>query len=192
MLSFLYSSILTSIPSIQSYVFSSRQICMRELDYKVSWAPKNWCFLTVVLENTIKESLGLKEIKPVNPKGNQSWTFFEWSNAENDVPILWLLDAKDQLIGKDPDAGKIEGRRRWWKRMRWMVASLTQWTGVWAPGVGDGQGSLACCTPWGRKESDTIEWLDWIECYLGSPHLIKLLSILIKNNLNLYLCIRIL
>ena len=79
----------------------------------------------MVLEKTLKESLGFKESKPVNPKGNQSWTFFERSDAENDVPILWPLDEKDWLIGKDPDAGKIEGKRRRGMTEDEMVGGIT-------------------------------------------------------------------
>ena len=85
------------------------------------WAPKNWCFWTVVLEKTLESPLDCKEIKPINPKGNQSWIFIVRTVAEAETPILWPSDAKNWLIGKDPDAGKIEGRRRReWQRMRWL------------------------------------------------------------------------
>ena len=94
---------------------------MWELDYKESWAPKNRCFWTVVLEKTLESPLDCKEIQPVHSKGNQSWIFIGRTDAENEAPILWLPDAKSQLIGKDPDAGKIEGgRRRGRQRMRWL------------------------------------------------------------------------
>ena len=79
---------------------------MWELDYKGSWVPKNWCFLTVVLEKTLESSLDCKEIKLVNPKGNQSWIFIRRTNAEAESIILWLPDGKDWLTGKDPGAGK--------------------------------------------------------------------------------------
>ena len=79
---------------------------MWELDYKESWALKNWCFLTVVLEKILESLLDCKEIKPVHPTGNQSWIFIEKTDAEAETPILWLLDAKNWLTGKDPDAGK--------------------------------------------------------------------------------------
>ena len=79
---------------------------MWELDYKESWAQKNWCFWTVVLEKTLKSPLDSKEIKPVNPKGNQSWIFIGRTDAEAEAPILWPLDVKIWLTGKDPDAGK--------------------------------------------------------------------------------------
>ena len=79
---------------------------MRELDYKQSWVPKNWCFWTVVLEKTPESPLDWKEIQPIHPKGNESWIFIERTDAEAETPILWLLDAKNWLIGKDPEAGK--------------------------------------------------------------------------------------
>ena len=90
-------------PSSQSYGFSSSRVWMWELDHKDGWAPKNWCFWTV-LEKTLGNLLDSKEIKPVNPNGNQSWTFIGRTDAE--APILWPLDAKNWLTGKDPDAGK--------------------------------------------------------------------------------------
>ena len=92
--------------SSQGYGFSSGHVWMWELDYKESWALKNWCFWTVVLEKTVESPLDSKEIKPVYPKGNQSRLFIERSDAEAETPILWLPDAKNWLIGKDPDAGK--------------------------------------------------------------------------------------
>ena len=93
-------------PSSQSYGFSSGHVWMWELDYKESWALKNWCFWTVVLEKTLESDLDSKEIQPVNPKGNQSWAFIGRTNAEAETPILWPPDVKNWLIGKDPDAGK--------------------------------------------------------------------------------------
>ena len=92
--------------SSQSYGFSSNQVWMWELDYKESWAPKSWCFWTVVLEKTPESPLDYKEIQPVHPKRNQSWTFIGRTDAQTETPILWPPDAKSQLIGKDPDAGK--------------------------------------------------------------------------------------
>ena len=76
------------------------------LDHKESWAPKNWCFWTVVLEKALKSPLDYKKTQPVNPKGNQSWIFIGRSDAETEIPILWPPDAKNQLTGQDPDAGK--------------------------------------------------------------------------------------
>ena len=90
----------------QSYGFSSSHVWMWELDHKEGWAPKNWCFWTVVLENTKERPLDNKEIKPVNPKGEESWIFIGRTDAEAEALILWPHDAKSQLIGKDADAGK--------------------------------------------------------------------------------------
>ena len=92
--------------SSQTYDFSSSQVWMWELDYKESWAPKNWCFWTVMLEKTLESPLDSKEIQPVHPKGNQSWIFIERSDAEAETPELWPPDAKNWLLRKDPDAGK--------------------------------------------------------------------------------------
>ena len=94
---------------------------MWELDYRESWVLKNWCFWTVVLEKTLESPLDCKEIKLVNPKGNQPWIFSRRTDVEAETPILWPRDAQNWLIWKDPDAGKIEGgRRRGWHRMRWL------------------------------------------------------------------------
>ena len=102
----------------QSYGFSSGQVWMWELDYKKSWALKNWCSWTVVLEKTLKSPLDCKEIQAVNPKGNQSWIFIGRSDTEAEAPILFPPDGKSWLIGKDPDAGRLKtkregGGRRW-------------------------------------------------------------------------------
>ena len=94
---------------------------MWELDYKESWAPKNWCFWTVVLEKTPESPLDCKESQPVHPKGNQSWIFIGRTDATAETPILWPPDEKNWLIWKDFDVGKIEvGKRRGWQRMRWL------------------------------------------------------------------------
>ena len=124
-------------PSSQSYDFSSTHIWMWELDYKESWAPKNWCFWTVVLEKTLESPLDCKEIQPVHPKGNQSWILIGRTDPDVETPILWPPDAKNWLIWKDPDAGKD------WRREEKGMAESEM--------VGDGQGSLACCSPWGRR-----------------------------------------
>ena len=88
---------------------------------KESWALKNWCLWTVVLEKTLESPLACKEIQPINAKGNQSWIFIGRTDAEAEIPVLWPPDVKNWLIGKDPDAGKIEvGRSRGWQRMRWL------------------------------------------------------------------------
>ena len=138
---------------------------MWELDYKERWALKNWCFWTVVLEKTLENPLDCKEIQPVHPKGNQFWIFIGRTNAEAEAPILWPLDAKNWLIGKDPDAGKD-----WrWEEKGTTEDEMVRWhhqrNGYefeYAPGVGDGQGSLVCYSPWGCKESDRVtELTDW-------------------------------
>ena len=97
-------------PYSQTYSFSSSHIQMWELGPKEGWAPKNWCFQTVVLEKTLESLLDSDEIKPVNPKGNQSWIFIGRTNADAEAPILWPLDLKSQIIGKDPDATKDWGQ----------------------------------------------------------------------------------
>ena len=94
---------------------------MWELDHKENWALKNWCLWTVVLEKTLQNPLDFKEIQAIHPKENQSWIFIGRSDAEAETSILWPPDAKNWLIWKDPDAGKIEGRRRWGRQMmRWL------------------------------------------------------------------------
>ena len=94
---------------------------MWELNYKEDWAPKNRCFWTVVLEKTLESPLDCKEIKPVHPKGNQSWIFIGRTDAEAEAPILWPFDAKRPSLEKTLMLGKIEGRRRReWQRIRWL------------------------------------------------------------------------
>ena len=93
-------------PCSQGYNLSSSHVRMWELDHKESWAPKNWCFRTVVLEKTLESPLDCKEIKPVNLKENQPWILFGKTDAEAETPILWPLDANSWLIGKDPNSGK--------------------------------------------------------------------------------------
>ena len=115
--------------SSQSYGFSSGHVWMRELDYKESWAPKNWYFWTVVLEKTLESPLDNKEIQPVHPKGNQSWIFIGRTDAEAEAPILWSPDAKSSLIGKDPDAGKD------W---RWEEKGTTEYEMIGSPHWLDG------------------------------------------------------
>ena len=97
-------------PSHQGYGFSSGHVWMWELDYKESWAQKNWCFWTVLLEKTLESPLDCKEIQPVHPKGDQSWVFIRRTDVEAETPILWPPDAKSWLIWKDPDAGKDWGQ----------------------------------------------------------------------------------
>ena len=99
-------------PSSQGYCFSSSPVWMWELDYKESWALKNWCFWTVVSKKTLESPLDCKEIQPVHDKGNQSWMFIGRTNVEAETPILWPSDTKSWLIWKDPDAGKDRGQEK--------------------------------------------------------------------------------
>ena len=108
----------TKVLSSQNYGISSSHVWIWELDYKESWVLKNWCFWTVVLEKTLESPLDSKVIQSGHPKGNQSWIFTGWTETE--TAILWPPDAKNWLIGKDPDAGKNWSRRRGWKRMKWL------------------------------------------------------------------------
>ena len=138
---------------------------MWELDYKESWMPENWCFLTMVLEKTLESPLDCKEIQPVNPKGDQSWMFVRSTDAEAETPILWPPDAKNWLIGKDPDAGK-DWRQEEKGTEDEMVGCHHRFNGhefEQAPGVGDGQGSLGCFSPLGHKELGTTEQMKWNE-----------------------------
>ena len=155
-------------PSSQSCGFSSSHVWLWELDYKESWGPKNWCFWTAVLEETLESPLECKEIKPVNPKRNQSWIFIGRTDAEAESPVLWPLDVKNWLIGKDPDAGKDWRQEEKGMTEDEMVGWHHRPNGhefEQAPKVGDEQGGLACCSPWGRKESDTTERLNWTDEY---------------------------
>ena len=146
--------------SSQSYGFSSSQVRMWELDHKEGWRPKNRCFQTMLLEKNLESPLDSKEIKAVNPKGNQSWIFIGKTDAG--APILWPPDAKSQLFGKDADAGKdwrqgekgmTENKRVGW--YHWLNGHEFEQTLA----DSEGQGSLGCCSPWGHKELDTTEWL---------------------------------
>ena len=137
---------------------------MWELDCEESWALKNWCFWTVGLEKTPESPLDCKEIHPVHSKGDPSWDFFGRNDAKAETPVLWPPHVKRWLIGKDSVAGSDWGQEEkaitenvmaGWHR--WLDGREFEWT----PGVGDGQGGLACCDSWGRKESDTTEWLNW-------------------------------
>ena len=107
-------------PSSQSYGFSSSHVWMWELDYKESWALKDWCFWTVVLEKTLESPLDCREIRSVNPKGNQSWIFLGRTDAEAETPVLWSPDAKIWLSEKDPAAGKDGRQEKGQQKMRWL------------------------------------------------------------------------
>ena len=130
---------------------------IKKAEYQRIDAFELWCWRSL---------LDFKEIKPVNPKGNQSWIFIERTDAEAEAPKLWQPDMKNWLIGKDPDAGKdwrheekgtTEDEMAGWHH--WLDGYESEWT----PGVGDGQGNQVCCSPWGHKESDTTERLNWTE-----------------------------
>ena len=139
-------------------------IFIADLDCEESWALKNWCFWTVVLEKTLKSPLNRKEIQPVHSEGDQSWVFFGRNDAKAETPLLWPPHAKSWLIGKDSDAGRDWGQEEKGKTEDEMAGWHHRLDGrefEWTPGVGDGQGGLACCNSWGRKESDTTERLIW-------------------------------
>ena len=156
----------TKVHLVKAMVFSSSHVWMWELDYKESWVLKNWCFWTVVLEKTLESPLDCKEIQPVHPKGDQSWVFIGRTDAEVETPVLWQPDVKNLLIGKDPDAGKY-----WRQEEKGMTEDEMAGWHHWldglefqqAPGDGDEQGSLRCCSSWDDKESDMTERLNWIE-----------------------------
>ena len=144
-------------PYSQDY-YDSSHILMWELNHIEGWVLKNWWFWTVVLEKTLESPLDSKEIQPVHPKGNQPWIIIKTVEA----PVLWPPDVKNQLIGKDPDAGKDWGKEEkgateyemveW---HHWLNGHEFEQT----PGDSEGLESLACCSPWGCKELDRTEWL---------------------------------
>ena len=139
---------------------------MWDLDCEEGRALKNWCFWTVVLENTLESPLDCKEIQPGHPKREQSWVFIGRTDVEAETPILWPPHAKSWLTGKDSDAGRDWGQEEKGMTEDEMVGWHHQLNGHefgWTPGVGDGQGGLACCGSWGREESGTIERLNWSE-----------------------------
>ena len=132
---------------------------MWELDYKESWAPKKSWFWTVVLEKTLESPLDSK-IKPINPKGNKPWIFIGRTDAEAEAPVFWPPSVKSWLIGKDTDAGIDWGQEEKGMTEDEMVGWhhwLSRREFEQAPGVGDGQGNLECCSPWDHKESDSTE-----------------------------------
>ena len=143
---------------------------------KESRAQKNWCFWTVVLEKTLESPLDCKEIQPAHPKGDQSWVFIGRTDTEAETPILWPPHAKSWLTGKDPDAGRDwvqEEKGTPEDEMAGWHHRLNGHEFEWTPGVGDGQGGLACCDSWGRKESHTTEWLNWTELSGGRTRGVK-------------------
>ena len=143
---------------------------MWELNHKESWASKESMRLNCGIRETFESPLDHRETKPVKPKGNQSWIFTGRTDAEAEPPILWPPDAKNWLIGKDVDAGKNWGQEEKGTTEDEM-AGWHHWLDghefEQGPGVGNGQGSLACCSSRGRKELDTTEWLNWMFCYFN-------------------------
>ena len=153
-------------PSSQGYGFSSGHVWMWELDYKESWAPKNWYFWPVVLEKTLENHLDCKEIQPVHSEGDQPWDFFGRNDAKAETPVLCPPHVKSWLIGKDSDSGRDWGQEEkgttedemaGWHH--WLDGLESEWT----LGVGAGQGGLGCCDSWGQEESDTTERLNWTD-----------------------------
>ena len=143
---------------------------MWALDYRESWAPKNWCFWTVVLEKTFESPLDCKEIQPVHPKGDQSWIFIGKTDAKAETRILWPPDAKNGLIWKDPEAGKDWRQEEKGMTEDEMVGRHHQLDGhefEQALRAGDEQGTLACCSPWGcRVRHDWVtELTDWLHSH---------------------------
>ena len=145
---------------------------MWKLDWEESWAPKNWCFWTVVLEKTLESSLDCKEIQPVYPKGGQSWVFIGRTDAIAETPILWPPHAKSWLIGKDSNAGRDWGQKKkgttedemaGWHR--WLNGREFEWT----PGDADGQGGLVCCDSYGCRVGHHLATeLNWTQ-YWRNP-----------------------
>ena len=146
---------------------------MWELDCE-GWVPKNWCLWTVVLEKTLESPLDYKEIQLVHSEGDQPRDFFGRTDAKAEIPVHWPPHAKSWLIGKDSDAGRDWGHEEKGTTEDEMTG-WHHWLDVresgWTPGVGDGQGGLACCDSWGRKESDTTDRLNWtelVQCHVVS------------------------
>ena len=147
-------TLLTRVHLVKAMIFFSGRVWMWELDHKEGWALKNWCFWTVVLEKTLESPLDCKEIQSVNPKGNQFWIFFGRIDAEAEAPILWPPDEKNQLVRRDPDAGKDwrreeKGRsedekvgwHHWLIICSWVWASSGSWWWTWKLGMLQSMGS---------------------------------------------------
>ena len=175
-------------PSSQSYGFSSGHVWMWDLDCEESWAPKNWCFWTMVLEKTLESPLDCKEIQLVHSKGDRPWVFFGRTDAKAETPVLWPPHAKSWLIGKDSDAGRGWGQEEKGTTEDEMAGwhhCLDGHESEWTPGVGDGQGGLACCDSWGHKELDTTEQLNWTEeFFIYSRYQFLIRSMLCKHFLS--------
>ena len=165
--------------SSQGYGFPSSHVWMWELDYKKKLSGEELMLLKSVVVEDSWESLDCKEIYPVHPKGDQSRVFTGRTDVEAETPVLWPPDGKSWLIRKDPDAGKNWRQKEKGKTEDEMVGCHHQLNGhefEQALEVDDGQGGLACCSPWGRKESDTTEQLNWTEEVLPKSHPENLVS----------------
>ena len=139
------------------FFFFSSHVLMWELDHKEGWVPKNWCFRIVGLEKILESPLDYKQIEPVNHKRNQCWIFIGRNDAEAETPILWSLDANSQLTRKDLATGNDLGQEKKQTTEEKMVGwhyQLSEHVFERTQGHSEGQGSLACCSPWGPKESD--------------------------------------
>ena len=144
----------TKVRLVKAMVFPVVMYGCESWTVKKSWVLKNWCFWTVVLGKTLESPLDSKEIKPVNLKWNQPWTLIGWTDAKAETPVVWPPDVKSWLIGKDPDAGKDWRQKEKRATEGEMVGWYHRLDGrefEWTPGVGDGQGGLACCNSWGRR-----------------------------------------
>jgi len=150
---------------VKNYLwFFSSHVWMWEWDHKERWTLKNWCFWTVVLEKTLESPLDYMDIKPVNPKGNQSWMFIGRTDAEVKLQYFGHLMWRTDSLEKTLMLGKIEGRRRrGWQRMKWFDGVTALMDMSLSKLQGDGQKSLECCSAWGHKELKMTEQMNWAE-----------------------------
>ena len=156
----------TKVRLVKAMVFPVVMYGCESWTVKKFWAPKNWCFWTVVLEKTLESPLDCEDIQPVHPEGDQPWDFFGGNDAKAETPVLWPPHVKSWLLGKDSDAQRDWGQEEKGTTEDEMAGWHHRLDGVefeWTLGVGDGQGGLACCDSWGHKESDTTEPLNWTE-----------------------------
>ena len=171
-------------PYSQSYVFSSIYVRMWELVHKEGWVPKNWCFWIVVLEKTRESLLDCKEIKPVNPKGNQPWIFIGRTDAKVKLQYFADTDSKSWLAGKDPDSGKDWGQEEKGVVEHEMVRWHHLLNGVefeQTPEDSEGQGSLAHCSTWGCKESDNLVTEQQLKHYNTSVNKHKYMNVRVQS-----------
>ena len=156
--------------SSQGYGFSSGRVWMWELDHKENWAPKNWCFWTVVLEKTLESPLDCKEIQPVHPKGNQSWMFIGRTDVEAETSIIWPPNAKNWLTGKDPDAGKDWRQEKkgmtedevvgWHHWLNGNEVNSRSWWWTGRPGMLRSMGSQRV----GHNKATALNWICQVAC----------------------------